>query len=227
MNVIVSANERKKVKDALGEMAIVANIPYDFQLLTNRGLIPIERKKFPSDFIASVEDGRLARECAHMREDAEYRILIKEGKGKYTRDGFLKRGSKVTRWTKQGIRNLMRSIRYVEAVDIEFSDNIEGTVEILKELQEYFDSDTHLSIRSRKKFESCTQFIPTYEERFNFWLQGLPRVNIMRARALASVFATPMALFGASVEDLSKVKSISGKPAKGIYSFLHEGCYGE
>lgn len=220
MNIIVSSNERKKVRDALGEMAVVANLPYDFQLMTNRGLVALERKKFPSDFLASVEDSRLAKECASMRADSGYRILIVEGKGKYTKDGYLKRGTKVTRWTKSGIRNLMRSIRYVEATDIEFSDNIEGTVEILKELQEYFDADTHLSIRSRRKFTSCTQFVPTYEERFNFFLQGLPSINIIRARALAGVFKSPMEVFSASVEDLKSIKGIGGKTATSIYNFL-------
>jgi len=211
-----------RMKKAMGEMAIAANIPYDFQLYPTRFMVAAERKRMPSDLIASVQDGRLARECAAMREDAEYRVLLCEGRCHYTADGHLKMGGVDSRWTRTAIRNLLRSVRYVEGVDVEFTDSIPDTVAALVELHNYFDQPQHTSIRSRQRIESDWPY-PTYQERYIYWLQGLPHINIRRARSIAAAYDTPAAVVAAAIDGSLHVKGIGRITAQAISRFLQGG----
>jgi len=190
--------------------------------MTSRGLIAAERKRMPQDLIASVQDGRLARECAAMREDAEYRVLLCEGRCHYTDDGHLKMGGVDSRWTRTAIRNLLRSVRYVEGVDVEFTDSIPDTVAALVELHGYFDEPQHTSIRSRARIESDWPY-PTYQERYIYWLQGLPHINIRRARNIASAYATPTAVVAAAIDGTLHVKGIGRITSQAISRFLQGG----
>lgn len=221
-SILVSSNERKSVMDALGDMAIEANLGFDFQLFTRQGVVAVERKKFPNDFIASVDDSRLAKECAAMREEGDFRFVIVEGKGRYSGNRLML-GRKPSRWTRAGIRNLMRSIRYVEDADVEYTSNIKDTVSRLVELQEYFDKEDHLSLRVRAGCKSNIHFTPTYEERLLHFYQGLPSVSIIRARELAKIYPCSVDLHKASLEDLLKVPGIGKQTAEAIYVFINEG----
>ena len=182
--------------------------------------MPAERKLFPEDLLASVRDGRLARECAAMRQASPYRVVIVERQGSYTIDNHLRIKGRPSDWTKAGVRNLLGSIRYVEGCDIEFSDDILDTIEVLKEIQRYFDEEKHLSLRIRSKFES-NWVIPIYEERLTHFYQGLPGISIILARKLAEKFPNPMSLFSASVEDIDTITLFGRKRAERIMNFLH------
>lgn len=192
----MSPNEDIELKQALGEFGFEAPIPFDFQLVTNRGIVARERKVFPSDFLASIGDGRLARECASMRDVSQFPGVILEGKPFYSREGFLRDGKRDTRWTKVAIDNILRSIKYVEGCDIDWTDSIQDTVNCLRETQEYFDKAKHLSLRMRPRIES-DWWLPSYEERYIYFLQGLPGIKVNRARAIAKVYSSPTALLSA------------------------------
>lgn len=223
MFVLTSPNERDNMKLALGGLYVPDNLPFDFKLITNRGIVAVERKKFPFDLFASLRDGRLARECAAMREAADFRFIILEGKMHINREtGYIRLSKhKDTRFTRRGFRNLLRSIRYVEGCDIEWSSNTAGTVDILTEIQSYFDEENHFAIRVLPKLETDF-YSPTYEEQLVGWLQRCGTdVGIIRARELAKVFHTPTDLFCADVNDISSIKGIGKKTAAKIYDFLH------
>lgn len=217
--VMVSPNERREVKLCLAEYGCELQMPYDFRLHTRKGTIAVERKKFPQDMLASVEDGRLAKECAAMRS-ARYGILISEGVPRYNDNGYLMNGHRVTRWTRSGLRNLYRSIRYCEGIDVEFTRNIPETIKCLHELQSYFDSDDHTSIRIRPHFDP-TYLYKTDVERYIYWLQGFPSIGYDRACILAKSFPSPDIMYSATEHDLRRVKGIGKGLAKTIYTFLH------
>lgn len=222
MTILVSSNERQEIKEALGELGFDANLPFDFLIFTLRGSIGAERKFFPDDMMSSARDGRLAKELAAIREACQYGVLIAEGEAKYTTEGKLRIGNRPSAWTRAGVRNLFRSIRYVEGVDVEYSANILDTVEVLKELQRYFDTDVHVSLRTRPKFES-SWYLPVYEERLIHFYQGLPGISIILARKLAERFPSPMSLFSAAKEELMEVGKFGQLRAGKIIQFLHEG----
>jgi len=225
--ILVSSNELPRVIDELtkaGFDVYEANLPFDFLLYTNSGPIARERKAFPSDFLASVQDGRFSRECAAMREASKFPGLIFEVQSRtrnlYTSDGHLRNGRKETNWTKAGVRNLCRSLRYVEGCDIERTVGVAGTADSLLETYHYFDSTSHLSLRQRPRIVT-DWIVPTFEERYIHWLQGLPAVSIRRARILSVRFPNPKSMHAASFDDIRACPSIGTVIATGIYGFLH------
>ena len=220
MSILISAKEPSKMKLALGEFGVESNIPYDFKIFTPLGVIAIERKHFPNDFIASVDDDRLSRELAAMRSDSKYQILVIEGKANYTRKGNLIIGRIETKWSLNGIKNLIRSIQFVEGCYIEYTDNMIGTATFLKDISAYFMTDKHLSLRSRQSLRT-DWLIPTDKERLLYFYQGLPGIKYGRAIILAEAYPCPLLLYEASILDISKLKGIGKGLSKNIYNFLH------
>lgn len=221
--LIASSNERKPVKKVLaGKFDLLEmQLPFDFLLYTKRGPVTAERKKMPSDFIASVMDGRFARECAAMREISQWNFVILEGRCHW-RKGHLVSGSIVTNWTEKAIRNLKRSLELVEACHIVETKNTEGTAIVLEEIAEYFDEQTHDSLRCRPGIVSNWP-APLKRERYLYWVQGLPEIKAGRAELLIEHFPTPISLFSASREDIRKVKGLGEYLSNRLWEFLHEG----
>ena len=218
--IIVSSNERKPVKKALGEY-LESDLPFDFLAYTQRGPIVAERKRFPGDFIASVQDGRFAKECAAMREASQWPHIIKEGRGTYTKDGYLRSGPRILNWTRKSVRNMVRSLELVEGCRVEETRSIRDTADRLHEIADYFDAQHHGSFRARTRLVSDWP-APTYQERYRYWLMGLPEISAVRADKLAAKFTCPMAICIASEESLMEVPGIGKYIAGRIYSFLHE-----
>lgn len=227
MTVLVNPGERDLIKE-LGDNAFEMPLLYDAQLITKRGYIPIERKHFPSDFLASVTDGRLAAQCASMRDVSQFPIIIKEGRGQFDIRDNLILNNAPSKWTKKGIRNLIRSLQLVEMCYIEETDNIKDTAERLLELQDYFDDPKHISLRARPPLDS-DWLIPTYKEKYMYWLQGLPGIKISRAKLIADKYTNPTVLlseiYGIDLKnpDACKLKNISGlgdKICQGISDLL-------
>ena len=219
MSFLVSPNEVDLLK-LLGDDGFAYNLPFDVGMFTETGQVAVERKAFPSDFVASVRDGRWAKEAAAMREWAPYRIGILEGEPRYDAEDHLIIGNRTSQWTKKGIRNMIRSVKWVEGLDIEWTYDMNDTVECLHEIQGWFDETNHWSLRTRPTVKG-SWYTPIYEERFIHWLQGCGKgVSIGRARKLAEYFHTPFEIFNASIEDLQACPGIGEGIATGLYNFL-------
>lgn len=217
MSVIVSPNERSKVKDKIPDK-FEAPIPFDFLIYTEKFKIGLERKRFPKDLLDSLRDGRLARECACIREQCDFGILIVEGKGRYNKSGELMYGNHPSGFTRVGIRNLFRSIRYVEGMDIEFTSSVYETATLLQEVEQYF-SNKHLSTRKRKGIVA-ELFTPMYQERLLYFYQGLPGVSIGLATEIAKVYPSPISFISAGRDKWVKIKGIGQHTADRIHDFL-------
>jgi ERCC4-type nuclease len=221
--LIISANERKPVKAAFSKRfdLLEMNLPFDLLLYTKTGPIALERKVFPSDFIASVQDGRFSREIAEMHEQSQLCFIICEGKPRW-REGHLISGGRVCHWNKTAIWNIKRSLRYQEGCDILETDNLTDTVEQVVELADYFDTEKHRSLHNRTGVKSNWPKA-TDEERYLHWLQGLPECRIGRAKLLAGRYKTPDELFSASIKDINSIKGMGHYMSGRIWNFLHGG----
>jgi len=221
VNFLISPTEPKKLRKLVKDIAIEASFceenGADFALFTNQGIVLIQRKTI-SDLVASVDDGRLAMQFSLMREYGDFQVLALEGKPRYRNEQLLL-GRRTGRWTRLGFRNLLRSIYYIEGIYIERTNDIQDTIECLKTLQAYFDADKHSAIHVRPRLNT-SWLIPTRQERYLFFLQGLPSIKIVRAMALAEVFKSPLELFGADMQALKSVPGIGDVVAEGIYNFL-------
>ncbi len=220
MTILIDSNEPKKVKDAFGENAIDTPLEgFDFKLYTGCGIVAIERKKVPGDFISSLADGRLYKQILAMRDSSDIQILLLEGKFRYGGDGILFQGRRKSRWNRKGINNLLRSIKWVEGVDIEQSSNISDTVTTVLQIQEYFDKQNHTSLKSRPRIQT-NWIVPSYGERIIHFYNGLPGVGINGAKKIYDKFPSPIQLYSASVEEIMEIPRVGRAMATGIYNFL-------
>jgi len=219
MSVVITTNEPQKIKELFEDRV---EIPMNFDLLvyTSRGPIPLERKKIPDDLLASVSDGRLARELIAMREVSRFYIVILHGRFTYKRDGELvMRGRK---WTKTGVTNLLRTIQYVEGAFLEYAETDEELVQVVNEVQRYFDEKHHLSLRVRPSLDS-NWLKPTRTEQVRYFYDGIPGIGPIGAKSLEKKYPNPMDLYAVGVEDIMEISGFGRTLSKGVYNFLREG----
>lgn len=220
MSIVVTTNEPRRIRELFKDKVEVP-MGFDFLIYTNRGPIPIERKT-PGDLVSSVSDGRLKGELSAMRNVSSIYIVLIHGKFKYTKYGELAMRGHGRKWTKRGVKNLLRTIQLVEGAFIEYAESDKELVDIIYNLQEYFDKTHHLSLKIRAGL-STNWLVPVRAEKVRHFYQGLPKISAIRARELEKVFPNPMGLYEASVGDLAKVSGFGPNLAKGVYNFLREG----
>ena len=226
MSIVITPNDYTHIGELFGELAISSPLDgFDLLLYTRRGKIPLERKAIPGDLIASVTDGRLARELRAMREVSKFYILLLHGRFTFRQDGTLvipgaKRAGRD--WTRKGIRNLLRTIQYVEGAFIEQAESDEELVEVVTQIEDYFNKSQHLSLRIRPGLQS-NWILPTRDEKVMHFYQGLPGISTIRARSLIKQYPSPMGLYAATIDDLMSISGVGRTIAKGIYDFLREG----
>ena len=216
---LIVPNEPRNIKLLLHDL-IECPQGYDICLFTNIGKVGIERKKIPSDLIASIEDGRLGREILAMREECKVMIILLHGVMRYNENGTLRLGRRTSyRWNEKGIRNIRRTLEFVEGCYIETARNDKELVNVVNEIQDYLNEKDHFSTKGRLPIKS-DWIKSTYYERVRYWMDGLPGVGARGAILLTDRFLTPMSLFQATIEEIDEVPHIGKVVAANIYNFL-------
>jgi len=217
--LIITSNEPQKIKDLFVGW-IEMPMHFDFMLYTNKGTVGIERKAVPSDLIASVDDGRLRKELIAMREECDFQVIMLHGIMRFDSNSQLILGNKRrSRWTRTGIRNLRRTLEWVEGCYVEQVPNDRELVEAIEDLQYYLDKGKHLSLKGRPGIQR-DWILPTKVERVLHFYDGIPGIAPVRAKALALAFPEPMSIYEASIDNIAGVQGIGKPTAKKIYNFL-------
>ena len=219
--IVITTNEPKKIRNLFVDKVEIP-MGWDMCLYTEAGVIGIERKKVPDDLLASVQDGRLNREILAMREETQIQILLLHGRINYNPNGSLKTWRNRPQrynWSRKGITNLLRTIRYVEGLYVEEAKNNAELVQLVYDLQLYFDQKHHLSIKSRPRIET-SWFLPSHAERVIYFYSGLPGIATIGAKKFYDKFPSPLELFGASVEQIAEISGIGKSTATSVHNFL-------
>jgi len=188
-------------------------------VVEGRGKMAIQRKVFPDDLLASLDDGRLARELA-MLSQTEYPVLILEGQPRWTSDGHLMQPWN-SRWTRAQLRNLLRSVWWLHGVPVEHTQDIEDTAAAVLELESWFRKEVHRSLLSRPK-RPCRDSWGTSSQRdfARFFLQGLPGVGSVLAEAIFDRFGRVPMSWDCTLEELKSVYGIGEKRARALWEML-------
>jgi Fanconi anemia group M protein len=223
MNALVSPTDRD-IMEQLGDIAISSQIPEqngaDILLYTSQGMFGIQRKRFPEDFVSSMNDGRLARETSMLKEHCKFRLLIIEGIPKYYPDGNLvKPRSMPGHYTRKRIRGTIYNIRYVKGIDIDYTESLKDTVDYIKELIEFFTDTKHLGLYVRPSAPS-TWIVPSSDETLLWVLQGFSGVGPQLAENIIKHFGDIPIKWTCTLEDLKKVPRLGNKVAEEIYKQL-------
>jgi len=192
---------------------------FDIKLYTESGTVGIERKKLPGDFLTSVDDGRLRREIIAMRGECDHQLVLLHGVFRYDRHGQVLDGKRTLRWTRTGIRNIRRTIEWVEGCFIEQAEDDQELIDVIETLQKYLNEKHHFSLKGRPGIQK-TWVVPTMEERVIHFYDGIPDIAPVRAKALAARFPSPMELYEASAEDIATMSGFGKQSAIKIYNFL-------
>jgi Fanconi anemia group M protein len=184
---------------------------------TKMGKLGVQIKTLPNDFVASLEDGRLGKELALMR-NLDFAVLILEGWLVF-KDGYLVQNRQPTRFTQKGVRNILRSCHYQFGVWVEQSSNANETLARWLELVEYFSKEKHLSLYSRPPI-NAQWGVPSRCEQLLYILQGFPGVGPETARRILEHFGRVPLRWDVSQEDLMAVDGIGPKKAKQMMEIL-------
>lgn len=111
------------------------------------GLVGVQRKAFPGDFLASVRDGRLEKELGQMRA-LDVAVLVLEGRGRWTTEGELIFPHSQQRWTRSGHRRLLCSIQ-ARGVWVQTTDDVADTVACIRDVEAWSRKSSHNATKSR------------------------------------------------------------------------------
>src|SRR5262249_5417116 len=108
------------------------------------GLVGVQRKRW-EDLIASIADGRLAREIPQLRNCAFASIIV-EGQPHFTRDGEIVHGW--AKWTREQWWSVLRSLQYQGFV-VECTRDEAETVALIESQAKWLGKGEHLSLTRR------------------------------------------------------------------------------
>jgi len=221
---LISPSEVKLAEKLKGN-AIISSLPEekgaDILIYTNQGLLGIQRKEIPNDFLSSITDGRIARATSLLPKGCKFCLLLLEGRFKYWPDGRIAIGRKEpSRFTKTQVQGILFDTKYVKGVDYDYTDDLDDTVAYIKTMAQLMNKEKHLSLFSRPGGPKGTWVIPTVEETHSWLLQGFDGIGPALADAIIEHFGRIPLTWTCSLEELAKVPRLSAKRARILWGSL-------
>lgn len=176
----------------------------------------IQRKEV-KDFIASVTDGRLAKELGQMKGHVTIPLVVIEGKLQWTSDGTLLNGSGYGRpITKTGYHGMLFSIVH-EGANVFFTGSTDETAELIQHLAAWSQKETHTSLKTRPGPDQQSVWgKATNEDWARHFLQGFPGIGAGMAQAIIDHFGGIPLQWTVSIPELLKVPGIGKARAKAL-----------
>lgn len=178
------------------------------------GMVGVQRKEY-RDLVASVADGRLAREVAQMQR-LGLAVLMVEGRVRFASNGEIV--DSYMRWTRSQHRSLLRSVQ-AKGIWVEATDNVADTVEAVQDLRRWADKARHNSLDRRPK--PAGAWGKASERDFALHLlQGVDGVGPVVAEAILDRFGKVPWAWECSHEDLLAVPGVGPGVAKKLWEAL-------
>ena len=145
--MLCSPTEPKKLRALGTTSSIPENHGADFLIVAQKRRIGVQRKQFPGDLLASLNDTRLYNQIPYLQE-LDHAVVIIEGQGKWTQDGELI-ADKYHRFTMQQMHGLMFSIMFEYGIPVMWVKDMDATAEVLVRLEAWANKSKHMALRSR------------------------------------------------------------------------------
>lgn len=221
---LISPSEVKLAEKLKGSV-IISSLPEekgaDILIYTKQGVVGIQRKEVPNDFLQSINDGRIARETSLLPKNCKFCLLLLEGHFKYWPDGRVAIGRKEpSRFTRAQIHGILFDIKYVKGVDYDYTDDLDDTLAYIKTVAQLMDREKHFGLYSRPGGQKGTWIIPTAKETHSWVLQGFEGIGPALADSIIGHFGQIPLAWTCSLEELMKVPKLSGKRARILWGSL-------
>lgn len=216
--MLVSPAEPEKLRRSFQVSSLPERWGCDFLFFANGTKVGVQRKAIP-DLIASVTDGRLAREVAQMQGRVDEKILIVEGQVKWSNTGEMLGNGYGQQWSKKQFRGVLWSCR-AKGLWVEYTQDQNETLETLAWLEAWFLKGKHQTL-DRRPGPTSLWGKPSHDDYARHLVMGLPSVGPELAGRIVREFGVPFA-WKISKEDLQGIEGIGKKKAETIYSALEE-----
>lgn len=218
--MFVSPAEPAKIKLALGDECKVSSLPEkygcDMLFYTQGQWVGIQRKEV-NDLLASVNDGRLAKETQQMQSHCTTKILIVEGQVRWTNSGEMYGQNFGRKWNKKQWKALLWSVRQ-KGIWVEFTDDAQDTAEHCLWLQQWLGKSAHRGLDTRPGPTSIWGN-PRNEDYQRHLVQGFPGVGYELAERIVEKFGVPFK-WNITIEQLMEIPGIGKKKAEKIWACL-------
>lgn len=219
--MLVSPAEPERLRTVGTVSSLPERYGADFLFAAHGRWVAIQRKEI-SDLLASVADGRIAKEVAQIQL-AHHRILIVEGMVRWSSDGVLIGKGFGQQWTKKQFRGLLWSVR-AKGIWVERTDDSSDTIETLRWLESWFGRDKHSTL-DRRPGPVSMWGTPSNEDYQRHLVQGLPGVGTELADRIVRTLGVPFQ-WRVTKEELTLVDGIGKKKAERIWEALEDGRRG-
>lgn len=179
----------------------------------------IQRKEL-KDLLASIADGRLAKELAQMRTAvAGHRLLIIEGKTQWSIDGKLL-GTFGQDWTLRQWLGMLWSV-HEAGCDVMQTQSLEQTIQAVGWFVEWAGKD-HRSLKQRPGLGKGMWGTNASDPEWISWcLQSIPGISSVLAQRIYETVGNPLTL-RVTKEDLLKVEGLGPKKVNAIMRLFGE-----
>lgn len=215
MTMFIGPTEPAAFKHLGTSSLVTEDYGVDFLWQSELGLVGIQRKQFPSDFLASVHDGRLNREYSMMKE-LGLAVLMLEGQPRFTTEGMLirERSDKRNGWTKSQHRNYLHSVQ-LQGIQIVQTDSIGDSINYLLDLQVWTNKIDHDSLNTRPGPTGSGWARVTNVDYQIHMLTGLPGIGPKLAKAILAKTGMPF-MMTTTLDELMEVPGLGKKKAESI-----------
>lgn len=168
----------------LHALGVVSNYPeeYGADILwdSRLGLVGVQRKEFPGDFLASIQDNRLNEQLQKMKS-LDVAILLLEGPVQWTTEGELygrqprKRtysGHRDYSWSRIQHHNYLASVQ-MRGVQVHSTESLGETIECLNGLRVWSDKREHSSLDSRATAKNPVWYDLSNPDFYTWFYQGI------------------------------------------------------
>jgi Fanconi anemia group M protein len=165
----------------------------------------IVERKSKDDFVLSLIQDRLFRQCAAIKQSHYIPTLLIEGNPYHTLHII----------SREAIRGALLSVSLSWQIPVNYSANIKDTVELLMMIAQQNIKDTQFAVRNAYKPKNL-------KKQQLYFLQGLPWIGAKLASALFQYFGSIQQVILANEDELARVEGIGKGRARKIREFINK-----
>jgi ERCC4-type nuclease len=146
VTILVSPAEPKQLRTLGTSSFAVEEYGADFLIVGEAGIVGLQRKEFPGDFLSSVTDGRLHTVVMRLTATT-LPIVLLEGSPQWTQDGGL-----LNAYGPDMKRSTLRAMEwslFVAGIRVQWSDDLDDTADYIRSLAKWWAKDTHTGFSTR------------------------------------------------------------------------------
>ncbi len=221
--VLLSPSE-VKLKKAFREEALTSALceekGADVLIYSDNGLLGLQRKHVPGDFISSMTtDGRFAKSLPLLAAGCTFSRVVCEGVFKYWPDGSLflgmtKDGKRIpSHYDRDHIHGMLNDIEFMYGIQIRYTESIDDTVRYIRSLQRFLDAKKHVGLFTRPKAQGKWG-VPTTKDIRLWLLQSFQGIGVQTANKIINHFGDAPIRWTCTPQELANVCHVQIKYAE-------------